>query len=64
MTFDEWKQRAVKYVHDYELRRGIEKDTLDWLLGGDEDMRTDGYEDDEFWDNPEGYIDYQMECAQ
>lgn len=60
-----WKEQAVKYLHGLAaqnpeaLAHGCEM--WDWILGNDEDMRVEGYEEGM---TPEEYVDYQFECAQ
>ena len=57
-TFEQWKAEAIEYLHHKTETTGEE---YFWLLGGDEDMKRDGYDDGE---SPEEYVDYQIECAQ
>jgi hypothetical protein len=56
ITFEDWKKQAIEYLHQ---KFGHNK--YDWILGDDEDMMRDGYNEDEA---PEVYADYQIECAQ
>lgn len=58
MTFKEWKAQALEYLHNHRLSYS---DELDWILGDDEDMKRDGFNEGE---TPEGYVDYQIECGQ
>lgn len=58
LSFEEWKARAIQYVH---IITGTEGDEFMWLLGDDEDMKRDGYDDEQ---TPEAYVDYQIECAE
>jgi hypothetical protein len=56
ISFEEWKKQATEYLH-----QKFHSDKYDWILGGDEDMKRDGYDNDE---SPSEYVDYQIECSQ
>ena len=59
MTFKKWKSEALKYLHKIQERFGW--GNCDWILGDDEDMKRDGFDEG---DSPEQYVDYQIECGQ
>lgn len=63
-TFEQWKEKALEYLHYIEAKAGCKRDEWLWIMGGDEDMKRDGFEYFEYKDSPEGYVDYQLECAQ
>ena len=64
MSFDAWKKEAVEYLHSLAAQNPNSKThgvgMWDWILGNDDDMRSDGYDEDE---TPQEYVDYQLECA-
>lgn len=60
-TFDEWKNTAIEYLHSLATKAGAIPNSWDFILGDDEDMRRDGFDENQ---TPQEYVDYQIECAQ
>lgn len=63
MTFEQWKDRAITYLQSLEKKAKVKNKAWSFVLGDDVDMMEQGYNDYEFYDSPESYVDYQLECA-
>jgi len=63
-TFECWKEDAIAYLRTLEKKANVKEGEWNFVLGGDDDMKEQGYFDTEYFNDPEGYVDYQIECAQ
>ena len=63
MDYEKWKADVVEYLREVEKKAGVEPFAWDWLVGDDETMKEE-YAEGSYKDDPIGYVDYQIECAQ
>lgn len=63
MDFNEWKKQVIEYLREVERKASVTEGAWNFLIGDEETMREE-YDSGWYADDPIGYVDYQIECAQ